>query len=121
MRWPIHLATCYPVRWAPPSGHSKRSKYAEISQIPEAGPGVRSVDPSDAINSKAPLHKLVGTIAPSDLHDNAFTKPAVAGRNNLKLESRCLAYSHRNDLIFGRSYGFPLPSDYRWLHFAAEK
>jgi sulfane dehydrogenase subunit SoxC len=29
---------------------------------------VRSVDVTDAINSKAPLHKLVGTIAPSDLH-----------------------------------------------------
>jgi len=36
--------------------------------LPEAGPGKRNVDPSDAINSKAPLGKLVGTITPTDLH-----------------------------------------------------
>lgn len=52
----------------PLSGHSERSQYVEISRIPEAGPGVRKIDPSDAINSKAPLHKLMGTITPSDLH-----------------------------------------------------
>ncbi|MBX9846380.1 MAG: sulfite dehydrogenase [Xanthobacteraceae bacterium] len=52
----------------PLSGSSKRSSHVEISRIPEAGPGMRKVDPSDAINSKAPLHKLMGTITPSDLH-----------------------------------------------------
>jgi sulfane dehydrogenase subunit SoxC len=50
------------------SGHSQRSQYVEISRIPEAGPGVRNVDPTDATNSKTPLHKLVGTITPLDLH-----------------------------------------------------
>ncbi len=49
-------------------GHSERSEYVKISRIPEAGPGVRKVDPGDAINSKTPLGKLVGTITPSDLH-----------------------------------------------------
>jgi sulfane dehydrogenase subunit SoxC len=53
---------------APLSGHSKRSKYVSLDRIPEAGPGVRHVDPSDAINSKTPLNKLVGAITPSDLH-----------------------------------------------------
>jgi sulfane dehydrogenase subunit SoxC len=50
------------------SRHSERSKYVEISRIPEAGPGMRNVDPSDAINAKTPLNKLVGVITPSDLH-----------------------------------------------------
>ncbi len=49
-------------------GHSERSKYVKIARIPEAGPGQRNVDPSDAINSKAPLDKLFGNITPSDLH-----------------------------------------------------
>jgi sulfane dehydrogenase subunit SoxC len=53
---------------APLSRHSLRSKYVQISRIPEAGPGLRKVDPSDAINSKTPLNKLVGVITPSDLH-----------------------------------------------------
>lgn len=47
---------------------SERSKYVKIGRIPEAGPGQRNVDPSDAINSKTPLNKLVGTITPTDLH-----------------------------------------------------
>ncbi|WP_245329482.1 molybdopterin-dependent oxidoreductase [Bradyrhizobium canariense] len=47
---------------------SARSKYVQIGRIPEAGPGHRNVDPADAINSKAPLQKLVGGITPSDLH-----------------------------------------------------
>ena len=47
---------------------SERSKFVRISRIPEAGPGRRNVDPSDAINSKSPLDKLLGTITPSDLH-----------------------------------------------------
>ena len=50
------------------SAHSKRSQYVHIGRIPEAGPGLRNVDPSDAINSKTPLDRLVGTITPSDLH-----------------------------------------------------
>ncbi|WP_249734919.1 hypothetical protein [Bradyrhizobium sp. sGM-13] len=50
------------------SGHSERSKYVKIARIPEARPGKRNVDPSDAINSKAPLDKLVGSITPTDLH-----------------------------------------------------
>jgi sulfane dehydrogenase subunit SoxC len=49
-------------------GHSERSTYVKIARIPEAGPGQRNVDPSDAINSKTPLDKLVGSITPSDLH-----------------------------------------------------
>ncbi|MBX9589930.1 MAG: sulfite dehydrogenase [Hyphomonadaceae bacterium] len=52
----------------PLSGSSKRSRHVEISRIPEAGPGMRKVDPSNAINSKTPQHKLMGTITPSDLH-----------------------------------------------------
>jgi sulfane dehydrogenase subunit SoxC len=50
------------------SGRSERSKYVELARIPEAGPGKRNVDPSDAINSKAPLDKLFGGITPTDLH-----------------------------------------------------
>ena len=50
------------------SAYSSRSQYAQISRIPEAGPGQRNVDPADAINSKTPLDKLVGSITPSDLH-----------------------------------------------------
>jgi sulfane dehydrogenase subunit SoxC len=50
------------------SGHSERSQYVHIERIPEAGPGKRNVDSIDAINSKTPLDKLVGTITPSDLH-----------------------------------------------------
>jgi len=50
------------------SGHSERSQYVKIARIPEAGPGKRNVDPGDAINSKAPLDKLVGSITPTDLH-----------------------------------------------------
>ncbi|MEA2916457.1 MAG: sulfane dehydrogenase subunit SoxC [Bradyrhizobium sp.] len=49
-------------------GHSERSKYVQISRLPEATPGKRNVDPSDAINSKTPLDKLVGALTPSDLH-----------------------------------------------------
>lgn len=52
----------------PLSGHGERSHYVHISRIPEAGPGMRNVDPSDAINSKTPLNQLVGVITPSDLH-----------------------------------------------------
>jgi len=50
------------------SGHSVRSQYLRIARIPEAGPGKRNVDPSDAINSKTPLDKLFGGITPTDLH-----------------------------------------------------
>jgi sulfane dehydrogenase subunit SoxC len=50
------------------SGHGERSKFVDLAMLPEAGPGKRNVDPSDAINSKAPLGKLVGTITPTDLH-----------------------------------------------------
>jgi sulfane dehydrogenase subunit SoxC len=50
------------------SAHSERSKYVRLDRIPEAGPGKRNVDPTDAINSKTPLHKLFGGITPSDLH-----------------------------------------------------
>jgi sulfane dehydrogenase subunit SoxC len=50
------------------STRSERSKYVKIGRIPEAGPGRRNVDPSDAINSKTPLDRLVGTVTPSDLH-----------------------------------------------------
>jgi sulfane dehydrogenase subunit SoxC len=53
---------------APLAGHSDRSRYVKISRIPEAGPGLRNVDPNDAINSKTPLDRLVGIITPSDLH-----------------------------------------------------
>ena len=50
------------------SGHGERSRFVHLAMLPEAGPGKRNVDPSDAINSKAPLGKLVGTITPTDLH-----------------------------------------------------
>ena len=45
---------------APLSGHSERSQYVRLSRIPEAGPGLRHVDPNDAINSKTPLNKTGG-------------------------------------------------------------
>ena len=50
------------------SGHGERSKFVHLAMLPEAGPGMRNVDPSNAINSKTPLGKLVGTITPTDLH-----------------------------------------------------
>jgi sulfane dehydrogenase subunit SoxC len=50
------------------SGHGERSKFVHLAMLPEAGPGMRNVDPSAAINSKTPLGKLVGTITPTDLH-----------------------------------------------------
>jgi sulfane dehydrogenase subunit SoxC len=50
------------------SGLSERSQYVKFGRIPEAGPGLRHVDPIDAINSKTPLGMLVGSITPSDLH-----------------------------------------------------
>lgn len=50
------------------SGYAERSKFVHLSMLPEAGPAKRNVDPSDAINSKAPIGKLVGTITPADLH-----------------------------------------------------
>ena len=53
---------------APLGEHSERSQYAKISRIPEAGPGLRHVDPFNAINSKTPLDKLVGAITPTDVH-----------------------------------------------------
>jgi sulfane dehydrogenase subunit SoxC len=53
---------------APMSGHGERSEHVHLGRLPEAGPGMRKVDPADAINSKAPLDKLVGTITPTDLH-----------------------------------------------------
>ena len=52
----------------PFSARGERSKFAEINRIPESTPGLRNVDPSQAINSKTPLDKLVGTVTPSDLH-----------------------------------------------------
>lgn len=48
--------------------HSERSKFAELSRIPEGPPGVRNVDASMAINAKTPLNKLVGMLTPSDVH-----------------------------------------------------
>jgi sulfane dehydrogenase subunit SoxC len=53
---------------APLSGRSERSQYVHLSRIPEAGPGVRHVDPGLAINSKTPLNRLIGSITPADLH-----------------------------------------------------
>ena len=53
---------------APLGARSERSKYEQLSRIPEATPGKRNVDPGLAINSKTPLDKLVGIITPSDLH-----------------------------------------------------
>jgi sulfane dehydrogenase subunit SoxC len=53
---------------APLSGRSERSRYVKLNRIPEAGPGLRHVDPNDAINSKTPLNKLVGSMTPTDLH-----------------------------------------------------
>ncbi|MCE4223363.1 sulfite dehydrogenase [Methylobacterium sp. C25] len=50
------------------SGMSERSSFVHISRIPESTPGKRNVDPSAAINAKAPLDKLVGTITPADFH-----------------------------------------------------
>jgi Sulfite oxidase and related enzymes len=53
---------------APLGGHSERSQHVQLSRIPEAAPGMRNVNPAQAINSKTPLDKLVGTVTPTDLH-----------------------------------------------------
>lgn len=53
---------------APLSATSERSTYVHLARIPESTPGMRPVDPSVAINSKAPIDKLVGSITPTDLH-----------------------------------------------------
>jgi sulfane dehydrogenase subunit SoxC len=50
------------------SGRSERSKYVQLNRKLGAGPGARNVEPAVAINSKAPIGKLVGTITPTDLH-----------------------------------------------------
>ncbi|MFC3692621.1 sulfite dehydrogenase [Chenggangzhangella methanolivorans] len=52
----------------PLTATSERSEFVHIARLPESTPGIRHVDPSRAINSKAPLDKLVGTITPADLH-----------------------------------------------------
>lgn len=50
------------------SARSERSPYVRLSRVLAAGPGEDNISPALAINSKAPLNKLVGTITPSDLH-----------------------------------------------------
>ena len=52
---------------APLSATSERSEYVHLARIPESTLGRRSVDPGEAINSKTPLDKLVGTINPGRL------------------------------------------------------
>lgn len=52
----------------PVGATSERSELEQIGRITEATPGRRNVDPIDAINSKTPLHRLHGSITPSDLH-----------------------------------------------------
>src|SRR3981189_2546829 len=42
------------------SGHGERSKFVHLAMLPDAGLGKHSRDPTDAINSKTPLGKLVG-------------------------------------------------------------
>ncbi|MBL6081987.1 sulfite dehydrogenase [Belnapia sp. T18] len=53
---------------APLSARSERSRFVELGRVPEAAPGIRPVDPVDAINSKTPFDRLVGSITPTDLH-----------------------------------------------------
>ncbi|CAL8977842.1 hypothetical protein RHODGE_RHODGE_01511 [Rhodoplanes serenus] len=53
---------------APVGARSARSPHVDLGRIPEATPGRRNLAPEDAINSKTPLHKLVGVVTPSDLH-----------------------------------------------------
>ncbi|WP_407525986.1 sulfite dehydrogenase [Methylobacterium oryzisoli] len=50
------------------SATSARSGFVHLERQPESTPGLRHVDPSEAINSKTPLDRLVGTITPADLH-----------------------------------------------------
>ena len=50
------------------SALSQRSSFVHLSRVPEAGPGIRNVDPADAINSKTPIGRLVGSLTPADLH-----------------------------------------------------
>lgn len=50
------------------SARSERSRFVELGRVPEAAPGMRPVDPVDAINSKTPVDRLVGSITPTDLH-----------------------------------------------------
>src|SRR4051794_11652526 len=53
---------------APLSALSPRSDFVHLARIPESTPGKRNVDPGEAINSKTPIDRLVGTIPPADLH-----------------------------------------------------
>src|SRR5260370_32739419 len=90
------------------SGHGERSKFVHLAMLPEAGPGKRSVDPSDAINSKAPLGKLVGTITPTDLH---YERSHSANPDLDPAKHRLLV--HRMTLIQRRrppDHPIPLPS-----------
>ncbi|KQO59025.1 hypothetical protein ASF24_14220 [Methylobacterium sp. Leaf86] len=50
------------------SDRSERSEFVHLARVPESTPGRRHIDAAEAINSKAPLDKLVGTITPADLH-----------------------------------------------------
>lgn len=50
------------------SATSERSKFVHLARIPESTPGRRPVDPSEAINAKTPIDRLVGSITPTDLH-----------------------------------------------------
>jgi hypothetical protein len=68
-------------------GHRNRRKDARrlpIKQIIRR-PGLRNVDPNDAINSKTPVNKLLGSITPSDLHyerSHAGVPATRASRNH---------------------------------------
>src|SRR5438132_12208660 len=50
------------------SGHGERSWFVHLAMLPEAGPGLRTVAPSNAINSDGPVGKLVGPNPPTAPH-----------------------------------------------------
>ncbi len=65
---PIHSLTFERAGLATTYQLAASARSSSDRSIPEAGPGLRDVDPSDAFNAKAPLDKLYGIITPSDLH-----------------------------------------------------
>jgi len=96
-------------------GHRERSQYVQISRIPEAGLGVRNVDPSDAINSKTPLNKLVAAITPSDLH---YERSHAGARDLDPAKHRLLIHGMARkslaltvDDLFGHAVGLSMPRE----------
>src|SRR5438132_7419781 len=62
------------------SGHGERSKFVHLAMLPEAGPGLRQVDPSNAIKSKPQHGQHVGTNQHTHLHHEHIASLGHASR-----------------------------------------